>query len=76
MIDITGTDPLSLEELGGVNSEKLEKWGIFNLQRNDWILMKFYFWKDIMSQSSYFKSWPDPVKSKSGGGEPKILENA
>ena len=38
--------------------------------------MKFYFWKDIMSQSSYFKSWPDPVKSKSGGGEPKILENA
>ena len=30
--------------------------------------MKFDVWKDIMSQSSYFKSRPDPVKGKLGGG--------
>ena len=29
-----------------------------------------------MSQSSYIKFRPDPVKGKLGGGEPKILENA
>ena len=29
--------------------------------------MKFDIWKDIMSQSSYFKSRPDPVKVKFGG---------
>ena len=63
MIGITGTDPLSLGELGGggVNSEKLEKIRYFNLQRSDRILMKFDVWKDIVSQSSYFKSRPDPV---------------
>ena len=30
--------------------------------------MKFDVWKDIMSQSSYFESRPDPVKRKLGGG--------
>ena len=30
--------------------------------------MKFDVWKDIMSQSSYFKSQPDLVKGKLGGG--------
>ena len=30
--------------------------------------MKFDVWKDIMSQSSYFKSRPDQVKGKLGGG--------
>ena len=34
----------------------LEKMGIFNLQSADRILMKFYIKKDIVSQSSYFKS--------------------
>ena len=29
--------------------------------------MKFNVWKDIVSQSSYFKSRPDPVKEKLGG---------
>ena len=39
--------------------------------------MKFDVWKDIVSQSSYFKSRPDPVKLGGvGGGGPKILENA
>ena len=39
--------------------------------------MKFEFWKDIVCQSSYFKSRPDVVTSgEVGGGEPKILENA
>jgi len=44
VIDITGTDPFSLGELGEgwrVNSEKLEKRGIFNLRRSDRILIKF-----------------------------------
>ena len=41
--------------------------------------MKFDVWKDIVSQSSYFKSRPDLVTSRGGGScreEPKILENA
>ena len=29
--------------------------------------MKFDIWKDIMFQSSYFKSQPDPRKEKLGG---------
>ena len=29
---------------------------------------KFDVWKDIMSQKSYFKSRPDPVKGKLGVG--------
>ena len=37
--------------------------------------MKFDTWKDIVSQSSYLKFRPDPVKGKLGV-EPKILENA
>ena len=58
VIDITGTDPLSLGELDGMraDSEKLEKSSIFNLRGSDRILMKFDVWKDIMSQSSFFKS--------------------
>ena len=65
MIDITGTDPLFLGELGErVNSEKLQKLGIFNLKRSDRILIKFDVWKDTMSQSSYFKSRLDLVKEK------------
>ena len=42
------------------------------------ILMKFDVWKDIMSQSSYFKFQPDPVTlgRVGGGGKLKILENA
>ena len=68
-IEITGTDPLSSGEWGGerINSEKLLK-GIFNLRRSDRMLLKFDVWKDIMSQSSYFKSRPDPVKRKLGEG--------
>ena len=44
VIDMTGTDPLSLGELGRgrVNSEKLVKGSIFNLRRGYWILMKFH----------------------------------
>ena len=41
--------------------------------------MKFDVWKDIVSQSSYFKSRPDPVTLGGvggGGGEPRISENA
>ena len=39
--------------------------------------MKFDVWKDIMSQSSYIKFQPYPVKGMFGGGvEPKLLENA
>ena len=30
--------------------------------------MKFDVWKDIMPQSSYIKSRPDPLKVKLGGG--------
>ena len=58
VIEITGTDPLSLGELGGGGRlilNKLEKIGIFNLRRSDQILMKFEVWKDIVSQSSCFK---------------------
>ena len=38
----------------------------------DQILIKFDILKDIESQSSYFKSQPDPA---SVGGELEILEN-
>ena len=43
----------------------------------DGILMKFDVWNDIVSQSSYFKSWPDLMKlgELEGGEKPKILEN-
>ena len=52
MIDITGTDPLSLGQLGGRdNSEKLEKRGIFNLRTGDRISMNFDNQKDIVCQS-------------------------
>ena len=40
-IDITGTDPFSLGELGVVNLEKLEKLRYFNLRTGVQILMKF-----------------------------------
>ena len=36
--------------------------------------MKFDYWKDIVSQSSYFKSRPDPVTLQGvGGGGSKNL---
>ena len=38
--------------------------------------MKFDVWNDIVSQSSYFKSQPDPVTMGELEGEPKFLENA
>ena len=41
VIDIFGTDPLSLGELGVVYLEKLEKLRYFNLRTGDRILMKF-----------------------------------
>ena len=41
-----------------LNKKKLS---IFNLRTGDGILMKFDVWKDIVYQSSYFKSRPDPV---------------
>ena len=44
------------------NSEKIKKLSIFNLRTGDGIVMKFYVWKGIVSQSSYFKSRPDPLK--------------
>ena len=57
VIDITGTDLLCLAGWGGgINSEKLEKMRYFNLRRSDRILIKFEVCKDIVSQSSYFKS--------------------
>ena len=38
--------------------------------------MKFDVWKDIVSQSSFFKSRPDLVTlGEVGVGWPKILEN-
>ena len=70
VIDITGTDLLSLGELGG----KLILKFIFNLRRSDRILMKFDIWKDIVSQTSYFKSRLDPVHCGELGA--KILKNA
>ena len=72
-IDITGTDLLSLGELGGVNSKKQKKLGIFDLRKSDRILMKFQIQKDLETQISYFKSRPDPV-SLGGGVVPEILE--
>ena len=51
------------------------KWGIFNLWRSDRILLKFDVLKDIVSQSTSFKS--DRIQwhwRELGGGE--ILENA
>ena len=63
-----------MEELwGSAITEKFEIRGIFSLRRNDVILMKFDVWKDIVSQSTYLKSRPDPVTF---GGGPKVLENA
>ena len=41
VIDIIGTDPFSLGELGVVNLEELEKLSYFNLRTGDWILTKF-----------------------------------
>ena len=51
--------------------------------------MKFDYWKDIVSQRSYFKSQPEMgdiggswegepkiLENAQSGGEPKILENA
>ena len=46
---------------GRLNRKKLAKGGFFNLRTGDQILMKFDVWKDIVSQSSYFKSRLDPV---------------
>ena len=38
--------------------------------------MKFHIWEDLVTQSSYFKSRPDPVSLGGvGGGGPEILEN-
>ena len=42
VIDVTVMDSLSLGDLGGDNSEKLEKMRYFNLRRSDQILMKFH----------------------------------
>jgi len=53
---------------GAVNLEKLDKCGVFNLQTGDGILMKFYILKDIVSQSSHFKSRPDLVTFRGVGG--------
>ena len=41
VIDIFGTDPFSLGELGVVYLQKLEKLRYFNLRTGDRILMKF-----------------------------------
>ena len=42
----------------------------------DWILIKFDISKEIMSQSSYFKSEPDLLTLGGGWrGKPEILEN-
>ena len=41
VIGIIGTDLFSLEELGSVNLEKLEKLRYFNLRKGDQILMTF-----------------------------------
>ena len=38
--------------------------------------MKFEVWKNIVSQSSYFKSQLDPVTLGGIEGGPKISENA
>ena len=51
---------------------KLEK---LNLRTGNQILIKFDVWKDVVSQSSYFRSRSDPVTVVGAGG-PKILENA
>ena len=53
-----------------------KKMFFFNLRMVDQILMKFDVWKDIVSQSSCFKSRPDLVTLRGvGRGKPKILEN-
>ena len=74
--DMTGTG-LSLWGSwgGGLILKNQNKLGIFNL-RSDRILKKFYFWKDIVSQSSNFKSRLDLVTLGGVGRETKILENA
>ena len=59
-----------------VKLEKIEKnEEFFYLRMGDRILMKFDFWKDIVSQSSYFKSRSDPVTLGGVWRGPKILEN-
>ena len=47
------------------NSERNRKNEVF--LTGDGILMKFYVWKDIVSQSTYFKSRPDLLKLGGGG---------
>ena len=51
---------------GPLIRKKYKNRSIFNLRTVDQILMKFDVWKDIMSQSCYFKSRPDLVTW--GGG--------
>ena len=46
---------------GRLNRKNLKKGGIFNLRMGNRILMNFDLWKDIVFQSSYFKSRPDQV---------------
>ena len=76
VIDIIGTDQFSLEELGSVNLEKLEKMSVFNIRTGDRILMKFEIEKELMSQSSYFKSRPGLLTlGRVGWGKSEILEN-
>ena len=72
IIDITGTDLLCFGELGGglgLIQKKWKKLVICNLRRSDRILMKFVFWKDIVSWSSYFKSRSDLVTFGGVGGD-------
>ena len=77
VIDIIGTGPFSLGELGAVNLEKLEKLKYFNLRTGDRILMKF----DNLEGSHFSKLlFQIPTRSVDIGGiwrgKPEILENA
>ena len=55
-IDIIGTDPFSLRELGVVN---LEKSGIFTSAKIEIFYLKHK--KDLLLQKTHFEYWPDPV---------------
>ena len=76
MINITETDPLPLGEFeGGVILKKMKKWVIFKLRKSDGILLKSDVWKDILYQSSYFKSQTDFEDIGGSWREPEILKN-
>jgi len=69
VIDIVGTDLISLEELGGADLEKLEKLRYFYFKSGRPDLNEIDILKELMSQCSYFKFRPDLSTLDGVGGE-------